>query len=163
MLVVSNTSPLSNLAIIGQLALVREQLGKVIIPPAARAELGRNPHPAARAALEAALHDGWISVSPLTGVLPEKLAAALDLGEAEALALAGESKASLVLLDESAARELARQLGFNFTGALGVLRRAKQTGRIDSLKVQINRLQVEARFFIKPALEKALLISVGES
>ena len=100
---------------------------------------------------------------PLTVTLTGKLAASLDLGEAEALALAGETKAALVLLDESAAREMARQLGFNFTGALGVLRRAKQTGRIDSLKVQINRLRTEARFFIKPALEKALLISVGES
>ncbi len=163
MLVVSNTSPLSNLAIIGRLELAREQLGNMVIPPAVRAELGRNPHPTARAALEAAIHEGWISVVPLTGTLPDKLADSLDLGEAEALALAGEIKASLVLLDESAAREMARQLGFNFTGALGVLRRAKQTGRIDSLKVQINRLRVEARFFINPALEKALLISVGES
>ena len=163
MLVVSNTSPLSNLAIIGRLELVREQLGNVVIPPAVRAELGRNPHPAARAALEAAIQEGWISVRPLAGALPGNLAASLDLGEAEALALAGESKAALVLLDESAAREMARQLGFNFTGALGVLCRAKQTGRIASLKVQINRLRAEARFFINPALEKALLISVGES
>ena len=162
MLVVSNTSPLSNLAIIGQLDLVREQLGNVVIPPTVRAELGRNPHPAAGAALEAAIHKGWISVMHLAGALPSELAASLHLGEAEALALAIEAKASLVLLDESAARERARQLGFNFTGVLGVLRQAKQTGRIPSLKDQIIRLRAEARFFINPALEKALLISVGE-
>ena len=53
MLVVSNTSPLSNLAIIGRLGLVREQLGHVLIPPAVRAEIGRNPHAEARATMEA--------------------------------------------------------------------------------------------------------------
>ena len=55
MLVVSNTSPLSNLAMIGRLELVWEQLGKVVIPPAVEAELSRNPKPNARAALETAL------------------------------------------------------------------------------------------------------------
>jgi predicted nucleic acid-binding protein len=162
MLVVSNTSPLSNLAIIGQLELVREQLGSVIIPPAVRAELSRNPSPAALVALEAAIRDGWISVKTLSGNLPAELAASLHLGEAEALALAIETKAALVLLDESAARDQARQLGFKFTGALGVLRWAKQNGRISSLKEPMFRLRKEARFFINPALEKALLVSVGE-
>jgi predicted nucleic acid-binding protein len=33
MLVVSNTSPVLNLAIIGQLALLREQFGEIWIPP----------------------------------------------------------------------------------------------------------------------------------
>lgn len=45
MLVVSNTSPLSNLAIIRRLDLVREQLGSLVIPPAVQAELQRNPQP----------------------------------------------------------------------------------------------------------------------
>ena len=48
------------------------------------------------------------------------------------------------------------------TGALGILRRARQTGRIASLKNEIQRLREEAGFFINPAQEKALLISVGE-
>ena len=55
MRVVSNTSPLSNLAIIGHLGLVREQLGTLLIPPAVRAELLRNPHAEARLAVEAAM------------------------------------------------------------------------------------------------------------
>jgi hypothetical protein len=162
MLVVSDTSPLSNLATIGLLDLVREQLGGMAVPPAVRAELGRNPHAVARAAIEAAVLRGWVRVMPLVGPVPPGLAAALDLGEAEALALASEAKASLVLLDESAARDHARQLGLAVTGALGVLRRAKLTGRIASLGREIARLRAEAHFFIGPALEKALLVSVGE-
>jgi predicted nucleic acid-binding protein len=163
MRVVSKTSPLSNLAIIGHLALVREQLGTVLIPPAVRAELLRNPHPKACSAAEAAIQEGWIRVVPLAGAVPPIFAAGLDLGEAEALALALETKSPLVLLDESAARLQAKELGLTFTGVPGLLRQAKQTGRITSLREQINRLRTEARFFVSPALEKALIISLGEN
>jgi predicted nucleic acid-binding protein len=162
MLAVSNTSPLSNLALIGRLDLLREQLSSVIIPPGVWTELGRHPNPAARHALEAALEDRWLTVVPLALAVPADLASALDLGEAEALALALEVKADLVLLDESAARLKARELGLAHAGVLGVLRQARQTNRIASLKAEILRLRTEARFFISPALEKRLLISVGE-
>ena len=73
----------------------------------------------------------------LAGPVPNDLAASLDVGEAEALALAQEHKAAIVLLDDSAARERAGQLGFKFTGVLGVLRHARQTGAIPSLKSEM--------------------------
>lgn len=160
--VVSNTSPISNLAIIGHLDLIREQLGSIIIPPAVRSELQRHPDGAARTAIEKAITDGWLCVKPIAGKVPGELAENLDLGEAEALTLAIELKASLVLLDESSARQHAGSLGLSFTGVLGILRHAKQTGRIASLSDPIARLRKQARFFIGPALEKALLTSVGE-
>lgn len=163
MLVVSNTSPLSNLAIIGRLELLREQLGAVLIPPAVRAELDRNPSLAARGALEAGVQDGWIRVSQLTSPVREELAASLDQGEAEAISLALQVGASLILLDESAARRQATRLGLGLTGVLGVLRRARETGRIASLKDEIRKLRTDARFFIHPGLEKALLLSVAET
>lgn len=75
MLVVSNTSPLSNLAIIGHLELVREQLGQVIIPAAVRLELSRHPDSTARAAIETAIADGWCWVNPHVGQVPVDLAA----------------------------------------------------------------------------------------
>ena len=160
--VVSNTSPISNLAIIGHLDLIREQLGSIIIPPGVRSELQRHPDGAARTAIEKAITDGWLCVKPIAGKVPGELAANLDLGEAEAPTLAIELKASLVLLDESSARQHAGSLGLSFTGVLGILRHAKQTGRIASLSDPIARLRKQARFFIGPALEKALLTSVGE-
>ena len=75
MLVVSNTCPLSNLAIISQLELVREQLGQVIIPAAVRAELNRHPDSAARTAIETALATGWLRVLPLASTVRNDLAA----------------------------------------------------------------------------------------
>ena len=99
--VVSNTSPLSNLAIIDRLEILRGQLGQITIPPAVQLELDRLSHPAARARLAAALQEGWVRVIPLIAAVPSALAAALDPGEAEALALATQVQASLVLLDET--------------------------------------------------------------
>jgi uncharacterized protein len=162
MLVVSNTSPLSNLAIIGRLKEFREQFGAVVIPPAVEVELNRNPIANAREVLARAMDEGWIRVTLLTRPVPAELLQALDLGEAEALSLALEVKAGMVLLDESAARSRAAKLGIPHTGVLGILRRARQTGRIVSLKTEIQRLRTEAGFFIDAALEKALVISVGE-
>jgi predicted nucleic acid-binding protein len=160
--VVSNTSPISNLAIINRLELLHEQFGAVIIPGAVQSELARLPLPSALAHINGATADGWLRVVSLTTPVPGLLKD-LDPGEAEALALALELKATRVLLDESLARRHADELGLPHVGILGVLRQAKRTGRIPSLAVEITRLRTEARFFISPALEKRLLVSMGEA
>jgi len=162
MVVVSNTSPLSNLAIIDRLDILRGKFGLITLPQAVRHELDRLSHPAARARLAVAIRDGWLQVTPLCHPAPSGLAASLDLGEMEALALALQLKASLILLDESAARLKASQFGLPHAGILGILRWAKQSGQITSLAAEIRRLRSEARFFISPALEKRMLASVGE-
>lgn len=163
MLVVSNTSPLSNLAILDHLNLLREQFGDVILPEAVRAELQRLPNATAGWRLEVAFEQNWLRVKPLTTPIPEDVEMSLHRGEAETIALALELKADLVLLDESDARLKAKQLALAHTGVLGVLRKARESGRISSMRNEIARLRVEARFFVHPALEKELLISVGEA
>lgn len=163
MLVVSNTSPLSNLAILDHLDLLREQFGELILPGAVRAELERLPNPAARRRLESGFEQNWLRIKPLTRPIPEDVEMTLHRGEAETIALALELKADLVLLDEADARLKAKQLGLAHTGVLGVLRKAKESGRIPSLRKEIGRLRAEARFFVHPALEKELLMSVGET
>lgn len=54
----------------------------------------------------------------------------LDAGEREALALASELKANLLLIDERPGTLAARRLGFRATGTLGVLIEAAQAGLI---------------------------------
>jgi uncharacterized protein len=160
--VVSNTSPISNLAVIDRLELLRAQFGRIDIPPAVHAELGRLPHPDALQRLETAFHVGWLRVTPLKHAVPLDLASALDPGEAAALALALELNASLALLDESSARLHAARLGIAHVGILGVLLRAKNSGHLPSLTDEIRRLRAEARFFVGSALEKRLLAAAGE-
>jgi predicted nucleic acid-binding protein len=162
MTVVSDTSPLSNLAVINRLDALREQAGAITIPSAVRLELSRLPHAAARARIEHALNEAWLRVRPLSTAVPVDLDLALDLGEAEAIAPARELKASLVLLDESAARRKARELGLAHTGVLGILPRARTIGRIPSLGSEIRQLRSEAGFFVGADLEQSLLLSVGE-
>jgi predicted nucleic acid-binding protein len=57
---VSNTSPISNLAIIGRLNLLRSQFQEIWIPSAVHAELGQLSHAAAWNEILQARYDGWI-------------------------------------------------------------------------------------------------------
>jgi predicted nucleic acid-binding protein len=66
--------------------------------------------------------------------------AELDLGEREALALATELNANLVLIDERPGTLTARQLGFKATGTLGVLVEAAQAGLV-SIDEALDRLE----------------------
>ena len=163
MRVVSDTSPLSNLAIIGHLGLLQAQFGQVVIPPAVREELRRLIHPAAQTALETAFRAGWLIVEPVPDRhLVSLLTRELDAGEAEAIALASQTHASLLLVDETEGRSAALRLGLPIVGALGVLLRARLEGALPSLGTEIERLRREAHFFIAPALAARLLVAASE-
>jgi hypothetical protein len=62
---VSDTSPISNLAIIGQLNLLREQFGTVWIPQAVYEECGRMPQASARESILQAIGGEWLKVRPV--------------------------------------------------------------------------------------------------
>ena len=127
---VSNTSPLSNLASIGRLSLLKSQLSEIWIPPAVLLEPEAHPDPIALATIQNAFRDAWIKVrsAPATHLF-NVLLLHLDRGEAEAIALAAELKADIVLIDEQEGRQLAVQAGLSVTGVLGVLLRRKAKRR----------------------------------
>ena len=60
MVVASNTSPISNLAVIGRLSLLRSQFREIWIPGAVQSELHQLSDPAALKEIQQALQDGWI-------------------------------------------------------------------------------------------------------
>ena len=162
MVVVSNTSPLSNLAIVGRLALLRDQFGSVLVPSAVRRELIQLQHGAATRLLDAAFSEGWLQITPLLRPVPGHLGTGLHAGEAEALALAVERRADLTLLDDGDARRRAMEAGLRISGVLGILLRAKRNGQVPLLSEEIRRLRNEARFFIARRLEKELIAASGE-
>ena len=55
----------------------------------------------------------------------------LGKGEAEALSVAIEKNADLVILDDYAARKIAIELGLEVKGTLGVLRKLVENGEIE--------------------------------
>ena len=161
--VVSDTSPISNLAIIEKLDLLRDQFQKILIPEAVDRELKALSNPRARAAVESALAEGWLEVRTVRPLpLTKLLSLNLHEGESEAIALAIEVNASRLLLDEREARAAAQVLNLKITGVLGVLLRAKQQGDIVILGLVMEQLRKEAHFFIAPDLERRLLASAGE-
>ena len=97
----SDTSPISNLAFIGRLSLLRQRYGRVVVPPEVARELRGLSHVVARETINAAFHEGWLVVEPVPSpsALGE-LRGTLDAGEAEAIALAAATTAGVLLIDE---------------------------------------------------------------
>ncbi|HKZ70543.1 MAG TPA: DUF3368 domain-containing protein [Anaerolineales bacterium] len=163
MLVVSNTSPILNLAIVRRLDLLRLQFETVLIPPAVREELRLDSELPGVSEAQAALQSGWLRESaPSNTTLVQTLSLELDGGEAAAIALALEIKPEFILMDETEGRAKAVALGLRPVGILGVLLRAKRDGQIDSVKEIMTGLRQEAGFFIADDLFDAVLREAGE-
>jgi uncharacterized protein len=163
MLAVSNTSPISNLAIIGRLDLLKLQFNRVLIPEEVLKELAAHPDFDAQAAIRIAAQEGWLQIraaNPSTFL--DSLLLQLHPGEAAAIALAVKVNADIVLIDEQEARRIAANAGLAVTGVLGVLLRAKQEGAIPAIRPEIDLLRSRARFFIAKSLETRILASAGE-
>ena len=160
---VSNTSPISNLASIGRLHLLQAQFETVLIPVAVANELAAHPEPDAKALIQSALGAGWIRIravedSPILRMLHVQLHA----GEAEAIALALESDAPQVLIDEKEGRRIALQSGLSVTGVLGILLAAKEKGEIEEIRRELEKLRLLAGFFVAPALAAKVLAAAKE-
>jgi len=102
----------------------------------------------------AALPPDWLKVHADPSELDQSLAS-LHAGERTALRLAEQHQADIVLLDDSAARELAVQRRLKVSGLLGVLRDAAQSGLVD-LPMAVDRLR-QTNFRASPELLRALL------
>lgn len=161
--IVSNTSPLLNLAIIGRLELLEQQFSDVLIPPAVLGELRAGEGLPGSESLRDAIRKGWLQVVELTSRdVANVLWRTLDEGEAEAIALAMQLQSEQILLDERDGRRAALAAGLKPVGALGVLLRAKRDGVLSSLQVELVRLREIANFRIAADLETELLAAAGE-
>lgn len=162
--VVSNTSPVLNLALISQLALLREQFVEVWVPPAVLKELRPEEDLPGSSAVREAREAGWLRVEevkdqPLVQVLRRDL----DEGEAEAIALALQMKAEWILLDQREGRRIAKSLGLKVTGVLGILLRARREGKLPSLQTAMEQLREKAGFRIDAELFADLMKENGET
>ena len=158
--VVSDTSPLRALAHLDHLDWLRVLFGQVLVPPAVVDELQFPPDRFLPVDLQQLPF--LVVTTPHDLGRVDELRRSLDLGEAEALALAEEVGAELVLIDEVVGRAAATRAGFNIMGTLGILLRAKSNGWCDAVKPLLDQLQSELNFFIAPELRSLILIQAGE-
>ena len=113
MIVVSNTSPIINLAAIGRFHLLETLLGRVFIPNAVYHEIAVVG--AGEPGSDEVRENPNIIVKEVgQPIMVQLLMHDLDPGEAEAIALAIEMKADLLLIDERRGRRRALELIMTF-------------------------------------------------
>lgn len=166
MIVISDTSPITNLAAIGHLELLRLLYHDIIIPEAVYNELVEAKSDQVVPGATEVQTLPWIqsqsvrNQQKVTEILETQ--ANIDRGEAEAIVLGIELNADLILMDERRGRVLASSCGLQVTGLLGVLLVAKHQQAISALKPLIDRLRLEAKFRISPQLYETILELAGE-
>lgn len=157
---IADTSPLIFLAKLNRLDLLRRQAEEVLAPPAVLEEIAEQDDEAFRRIEEA--RQSWLGIRQVEDLrLLTVLKAELGDGEAEAIALALETKAAWIVLDDLDARRFADRLGLKPVGTLGLLLAAKLRGDIPSVRDEIDRLR-QGGFRAAPALVNAILQSAGE-
>jgi predicted nucleic acid-binding protein len=153
MIVIADTTPLNYLVLIDQSNLLPRLYGRVLIPQAVYEELQAEGAPASVRDW-ATHHPAWLEVRP--ALLPLGIGLdPLDSGEREAIALALELKADLLILDDRDARLEATRRNLMVIGTLRVLEDAAQLGLID-LPHAIERLQ-QTTFRASAKLFQAML------
>lgn len=157
MIVVSDTSPITNLAAVGLLDLLHKLYDRVIIPQAVYDEMA-SVSDSVPGKLEVQTLS-WIDSQPVADITRSlELQTQLDIGEAEAIILALELKADLLLIDERKGRKVASQFGVKkITGLLGVLLEAKQKKLIPEIKPIVDPLINHQNFRISDRLYSRVL------
>lgn len=160
MIVVTDTSVILNLCLLGLQETLPALFGEVHAPPAVREEFLRLARVDPRfAALD---FPSFIHIHAPDAIHPLLLTPRLHRGECEALSLAVEIKASRVLMDERAGRAAASKLGLPCIGLLGILIEARRRNFTTHLAPLLDKLQIEARFWFSPALRIQVLQLAGE-
>jgi predicted nucleic acid-binding protein len=142
--VIADTSCLISLTRIDQLELLNSLYKEVSITKEIALEFGEPLPP-------------WVKVVGVKDAHYMKLLQnQLDLGEASALALGLELGNVLLILDDLKGRKEAMRLGFEVTGTLGILLKAKERGFLTSVRHQIEKLTAMG-FRVSPRVQEQLL------
>ena len=164
MRVISNTSPITNLAVLDRLDLLHVLYGQIIVASEVRDELtlgGSGNNPGADQVVTAP----WFVIEHVDPFARDQLARqfpALDLGEAATLALAVAQPTQLVLLDDHAARRAATLLALPYVGIVGVVLAAKARGVVPLVKPIIDNLRTHAGFRLADPVYLEALRRAGE-
>lgn len=161
MIVVANAGPLIALGQISHIDLLRSLFGELRIPMAVKHEVSGPGH--SRIGQQEISTANWIHVCEVHNTTAvELLQERLDLGESEAIVLAIELNADLLLIDEARGRRVAESRGMEKTGTLGVLIMAKRRGLIPVVTPLLSELRA-AGFRMSEELHHTARLLAGET
>jgi uncharacterized protein len=161
MIIVSDTSPVSNLILIERLDILQNLFAEIVVPSAVDSEIlalkqfGKD--------LSEYENADWIKIIQPENLQKVKtLEIKLDKGEAQAIALALEINCDLLLMDERIGTNVAREEGLQTIGLVGVLIKAKEKRLIENVDEILFDLKDKAGFWLDGKLEKKILEELGE-
>ena len=157
--VVSNTTPIISLLKVGKLEILKELYQELFIPYEVYLEIEAGKNKEYYTDLTKV---EWIRVVKIQSEKSLLFFLDLDKGEAEAIVLANEVNADLIILDETLGRFHAKHVGLNVTGTIGVLLKAKETGIIDKIKPVLYELLLKG-IWLSEKLIKQTLAKASES
>ncbi|MEA3358469.1 MAG: DUF3368 domain-containing protein [Thermodesulfobacteriota bacterium] len=156
MIVVSNTSPLTNLAAIGQFNLLKKLYSTIHIAEGVWEELNaQGKHWPGR---EEVAKSDWVKRYEVKNQkLVNALRQDLDRGEAESIVLSLELNADLIILDEKEGRHTAQRFDLKVVGVIGALLEAKSKGFISNIRPHLDELREIAGFYVKESLYQSII------
>jgi len=154
--VVSNTTPIISLLKIGKLEILKDLYEEIYIPQEVFSEIEAGKNKKFYLNL---LAFEWIRIEQIQDRKSIAYFLDLDKGEVEAIILASEIEADLILLDEALGRYHAKHAGLKVTGTIGVLIKAKKQGLISELKPLIFELREKGVWLSESLIEKILEIT----
>ena len=153
MIVVADTSPLNYLILLEQVEVLHHIYGRVLAPNAVLLEM---QHPEAPAPVRewASAPPAWLEMRQV-GQIDPSLSSELGAGESEAISLALELHADLLLIDERAGRREAETRQIAVVGTLAVILQASVRGLVD-FPDALQKLRHHG-FRVSRAIETAML------
>jgi predicted nucleic acid-binding protein len=129
MIVVADISPLNYLIRLGRPDVLREIYGRVLVPHAVLTEM-QHPDAPSEVRAWAFAPPAWLEQKRVQQ-LDETLASELGAGEREAISIALEVSADVLLIDERTGRQQAEARHIEVAGTLAVLLQASLRGYFD--------------------------------
>lgn len=160
-MIVSNSTPISNLLHLKHVHLLQKLFGQVYIPSAVADEL--NVYFKSSHEFQDCLSNKRIIVKKVESVhFVKHMTPYLHQGEIEAICLCLENDAVLCLMDDKDGREVAQMNQIPITGTLGILLKAKRLGYIPEVKFLMDILRTEKHFWIAERMYQKALSLAGE-
>ena len=151
-MIVSNSSCLIILEKLGKQDLLEKIFRRIVIPKAVNAEVfGSKESPP------------WIEIKEVQHTPSrEFFEKTLGEGESEAIALALELRADLLIVDDLAARRTAEKTGLKITGVIGVLLEGKKRELIRSVRDVMNEMRMHDVRISEETYKNALVLAGEE-